>query len=191
MSDDEGKSDLTEHPVSGDVVFDGVLLKVRRDLVRLPDGHQAVREYVQHPGAVCILPILDDGTLLFERQFRYPLRREFIELPAGKIDPGESTLETGRRELLEETGYTAREWTYLATIHPVIGYSDERIELWLARGLAHEGANLDHGEFLEVFAMPLADAIEQVRTGAITDVKTIIGIFWAERLAAGTWTPGG
>jgi ADP-ribose pyrophosphatase len=191
MTDDHGiPSDLTEHCIDSEAVFDGALLHVRRDRVRLPNGHESVREYVRHPGAVCVVPVLEDGALLMERQFRYPLRREFIELPAGKIDAGESTLRTGQRELLEETGYVAETWHYLMTMHPVIGYSDERIELWLARGLRHQGASLDHGELLEPFRMPLAEALEAVRVGRITDVKTVIGIFWAERVLAGVWAPG-
>lgn len=182
-------ADLTEHCIAQEQVFDGVLLKVRRDRVRLPDGHEAVREYIRHPGAVCIVPVLDDGSLLMERQFRYPLGREFIELPAGKIDPGESPQQTGRRELREETGYVAAEWTYLATVHPVIGYSDESIEIWLARGLRQEGARLDHGELLQTFTLPLAEAVEAVRDGRITDAKTAIGILWAERVLSGQWQP--
>jgi ADP-ribose pyrophosphatase len=181
--------DLTEHCIASDRVYDGALLHVRRDRVRVPDGHESVREYIVHPGAVCVVPVLEDGSLLMVRQYRYPLRREFIELPAGKIDPGEASLRTGQRELLEETGYAAGEWSYLMTLHPVIGYSDEKIELWLARDLRHEGANLDHGEFVEPFRMSLAAALEGVRTGRITDAKTIIGVFWAERVLAGTWQP--
>ncbi len=181
--------DFTEHTLASEAMFDGVLLRVWRDRVRLPDGGESVREYIRHPGAVCAVPVLDDGALLFVRQYRYPPRAEFIELPAGKIDPGESALRTGQRELLEETGYAASEWAYLTTMHPVIGYSDEKIELWLARGLRHEGANLDHGEFVEPFTMTLADALEAVRTGRITDAKTVVGIFFAERVLAGTWAP--
>jgi ADP-ribose pyrophosphatase len=191
MTDDPGATrDLTELCIDSATVFEGALLHVRRDRVRLPNGHESVREYVRHPGAVCIVPVFEDGALLMERQYRYPLRREFIELPAGKIDAGESTLRTGQRELLEETGYVADRWEYLMTMHPVIGYSDERIELWMARGLRHQGASLDHGELLEPFRMPLADAVEAVRDGRITDAKTVIGIFWAERVLAGTWAPG-
>lgn len=184
--------DLTETRVSGEAVFDGKLLHVRRDVVRLPDGAHATREYIVHPGAVTIIPILDSGELVLERQYRYPVGRELVELPAGKIDPGESTLETARRELLEETGYTAASWAYVTTIHPLCGYTDERIELWLARGLRHEGRRLDDGEFLETFPLGLAEAVEWVRTGRITDVKTIVGILWAEKVVSGAWPePGG
>jgi ADP-ribose pyrophosphatase len=181
---------LTETRVAGEAVYDGVLLHVRRDTVRLPDGRAAVREYIEHPGAVTILPVLDSGELLMERQYRYPVGRELYELPAGKIDPGEATLETARRELLEETGYVAREWRRLTTFHPVVGYSTEHIELWLARGLEHRGRTLDDGEFLETLPVPLATALEWVRTGTISDAKTIIGVLWADKLAAGSWPPG-
>lgn len=182
-------TDLTEVKIESEAVYDGVLLHVRRDQVRLPDGGSGVREYIVHPGAVGIVPLTDDGELLLERQFRYPLQRVMIEIPAGKIDAGESTLATGKRELLEETGYVAERWDFLATIHPLCAYSDEHIELWLARGLRHEGANLDDGEFLEVFTLPVAQALEWVRDGRITDVKTIIAINWAEKILAGQWQP--
>jgi ADP-ribose pyrophosphatase len=142
-------SDLTEHFVSGERVYEGGLLKVHRDVVRLPDGRQGTREYIRHPGAVAIVPLFDDGTVLLERQFRYPHRREFIEVPAGKLEPGEPPLATAKRELMEETGYAAEEWTRLGVIHTAIGYSDETIELFLARGLSARGApKLDAGEFV-------------------------------------------
>lgn len=170
--------DLREHLLSGEEVFAGKLLRVHRDTVRLPNGHEAVREYVRHPGAVLIVPLFEDGRVLVERQFRYPHGREFIELPAGKLEPGEPHLATAKRELLEETGYVAREWRRLTTIHPSIGYTDEAIELFLARDLDHRGAALDEGEFLEVLTLPLGEAIAMVREGRITDAKTIVGLIW-------------
>ena len=179
--------DLTEHTIDGDWTFRGSLLNVRRDRVRLPDGSAATREYVVHPGAVVIVPLGDDGRLVLERQHRYPMHRDMIEFPAGKIDPGEPPEDTARRELLEETGYTAREWRHLGTIHPVIAYSDERIELYLARGLTFVGASLDEGEFLEVFTLGLPEALDWVRQGRITDSKTVTGLLWLEKVLAGTW----
>jgi ADP-ribose pyrophosphatase len=171
--------DLTETPLDGEQVFDGRLLKVYRDRVRLPDGATAVREYIRHPGAVAIVALFDDGRVLLERQFRYPLRRTFIEIPAGKLEPGEDHLVTGQRELLEETGYVAREWRKLGHIHNAIGYSDELIEIWLARGLERREQRLAEGEFLEVFTLPLAEAQAMARDGRITDVKTVTGLLWA------------
>jgi ADP-ribose pyrophosphatase len=130
---------------------------------------------------VAIIALLDNGNLIMERQFRYAPQREFIELPAGKIDHGEETLLTAQRELLEETGYVAREWTHLATAWPCIGFSDEKMEYYLARGLTHQGRQLDEGEFLEVFELSPAEAIEWIRLGKITDSKTIVGLFWLEK----------
>jgi ADP-ribose pyrophosphatase len=131
---------------------------------------------------------VDEQTLLLERQFRYPMRRHFIELPAGKIDPGEDPLATARRELKEECGYEAKEWRHLATLHPCIGYADERIELYLARGLEHVGHAPDEGEFLEVFPVTIDEALEWVRAGRITEAKAVTGLLWADRIARGEWT---
>ena len=128
--------DLTEHFVAGQRVYDGGLLKVHRDTVRLPDGSEAYREYIRHPGAVAVVALFDDGQVLLERQFRYPSRREFIEVPAGKLEPGEPHLDTAKRELLEETGYVAVEWSRLGVLHTAIGYADEAIELFLAKRLS-------------------------------------------------------
>jgi ADP-ribose pyrophosphatase len=171
--------DLTEHRVSGELVFDGKLLKVYRDEVRLPDGTRGIREYIRHPGAVAVAPLFDDGTVLLERQFRYPHRREFIEVPAGKLEPNEPHLETAKRELLEETGYTAAEWTRLGVIHTAIAYSDEAIEIFLAKKLKKErSAQLDAGEFVETLIVPFDEALAMVHDGRITDAKTVAALLW-------------
>jgi ADP-ribose pyrophosphatase len=173
--------DLEEHFVSGELVFDGSLLKVRRDVVRLPDGSQGVREYIRHPGAVAIVPLFDDGRVLLERQFRYPHGREFIEIPAGKLEPGEPHLETAKRELLEETGYAAAEWKRLTVIHTAIAYTDEAIEIFLARKLTLSARKLDVGEFLETFIVPFDEAIAMIRDGRITDAKSVAGLLWVDK----------
>ncbi|OFZ84190.1 MAG: NUDIX hydrolase [Betaproteobacteria bacterium RBG_16_66_20] len=175
------RGDLSEQFVSGEEIFRGGILRLRRDVVRLPDGSQAVREYVRHPGAVAIVALTGEGGVVLERQHRYPLGRDFVELPAGKLEPDEAHLETAQRELLEETGYAAAEWTRLGLVHNAIGYSDESIELWLASGLEKRAANLDAGEFLEVFTLPFEEALAMAADGRISDVKTIIGLFWANR----------
>jgi ADP-ribose pyrophosphatase len=173
--------DLKETQLESAVMYSGDFIEVHKDSVRLPDGAIASREYIAHPGAVAVLALLDNGNLVMERQFRYPPQREFIELPAGKIDQGEDILLTAQRELLEETGYVAGEWTHLATAWPCIGYADERMEYFLARKITHQGRKLDDGEFLEVFELSLAEAIEWVRLGKINDSKTIVGLFWLEK----------
>ena len=173
--------DLKETCLDTAVVYEGNFMQVRKDSVRLPDGGVGSREYIVHPGAVAVLAMLDNGNLVMERQFRYAPQREFIELPAGKIDHGEDILLTAQRELPEETGYAASEWIHLATVWPCIGYADERMEYFLARGLVHQGSNLDNGEFLEVFELSLAEAIEWVRQGKINESKTIVGLFWLEK----------
>lgn len=173
---------LIESEVHSETVFSGKLLQVRQDQVRLPDGQTSVREYIVHPGAVVVLAFLPNGNLLFERQFRYPLRRVFLELPAGKVDPGEALADTARRELLEETGYEAASWEYVGLLHPCIGYSDERIDIFLARELRWTGGvQLDHNEFLEVIEMSPQDACAAVWDGRITDAKTIAALFWLSR----------
>jgi ADP-ribose pyrophosphatase len=177
----EHTEDFTETTVSSRLVYDGSLLKVNRDEVRLPDGKPAWREYVQHPGAVMVLAFVDPETILLERQYRYPKHRHFIELPAGKLEPGEPPLDTARRELIEECGYEAREWWGIATLDPSIGYSNEVIHMFGASGLHHVGARLDEGEHLEVFEAKVADALEWVRHGIITDTKTSIGLLWWDK----------
>ncbi len=173
--------DLKETRLDSELAYDGSFIKVRKDNARLPDGQVHTREYIIHPGAVAVLAMLDNGNLVMERQYRYAPQREFIEIPAGKIDPSEDILRTAQRELLEETGYVAGEWEHLATTWPCIGYADERIEYFLARGLIHQGRQLDDGEFLEVFELSLPKALEWIRMGKINDSKTIVGLFWLEK----------
>lgn len=179
---------LAETQIEGKQVFSGKLLDVRMDTVQLPDGQKSTREYIVHQGAVVVIPILDNGELIFERQYRYPLGKALFELPAGKIDPGEDIHRTAERELLEETGYSASEWRYLGVMHPCVGYSNERIEIFLARGLKKEsGQQLDHGELLDVLYLSLDEALSAVRSGEITDAKTITSLFWAEKITKENW----
>ena len=174
-------SDFTETTVSSELDYDGGLLKVRRDAIRLPDGHSAWREYIVHPGAVMMLAFAADDTILLERQYRYPKHRHFIELPAGKLERDEAPLHTAQRELVEECGYEAAQWWKIATLDPSIGYSTEVIHLYGARGLSHVGAKLDVGEHLETFEAKIADALEWVREGIITDTKTTFGLLWWDK----------
>jgi ADP-ribose pyrophosphatase len=175
------KLDLTEHCISSETIASGGMLHVKRDQVRLPSGGQSQREYVIHPGAVVVVPVLPNGKVILERQFRYPLHQVFIELPAGKIDAGEEILVTGQRELLEETGYTASEWVKLGLQHPCIGYSNEVIHMYLARGLSAGKHARDEDESLEVFEASFADCLHMIHKGEITDGKTIVALFFAEK----------
>ncbi len=183
MNDDP----LREVCLDSEELFNGSLLHVLRDTVRLPDGREACREYVDHPGAVVIIAELPNGKLVFERQFRYPLDQVFLELPAGKLDPAEEPLAAARRELREETGYVAQHWYHLGVMHPCIGYSNERIEIFFARGLTQIGNQLDDEEFLEILEMSAAEADQAIRTGRLTDGKSIAALYWAQRLLEGRW----
>ena len=180
-------SNLREKQLSRETIFQGRLLHVVRDEVELPNGQPTTREGILHPGAVVIIPFLDEKTLIMERQYRYMPDQVFIELPAGKLDPGEAHLETGRRELLEETGYTAEHWEFLNYIYPAIGFADEQMALYAAKALSYQGVNRDEDEFLEIIEVPLTDALEMVRKGDISDAKTMVGLFWAEKLMKGEW----
>ena len=173
--------DLTEHCIVSNTLASGVMLTVKSDEVRLSNGNVSQREYVQHPGAVLIVPILPNGNLVLEKQFRYPLHRVFIELPAGKIDLNEDILVTGQRELLEETGYTANKWIKLGAQHPCIGYSNEVIHMYLATELEAVPHQLDDDEMLEVFEASFAECMAMIHRGEITDGKTMVALFLAEK----------
>lgn len=178
---------LTEQALSRESVLQGHFLRVVRDTVRLPDGASATREYVLHPGAVMIIPCLDDGRVVLERQYRHPMREVMIEFPAGKLDAGEATLACAQRELHEETGYQAREWAYAGCHAPTIAYSDERIHIWFARGLTLGERRLDAGEFLDVFTATPAELLQACRDGRITDGKTLTGVLWLTQVLRGDW----
>lgn len=184
-----GDSHLREERISGEDVYGGIFLKMKRDAVSLPDGGRAIREYLTHPGAVAIIAILDDGRVLLERQYRYPIKKACIEIPAGKLDPSEDRLVCAQRELEEETGYTAKKWTYVRRIHPVISYSTEFIDIYLAEDLIPGKSHLDDEEFLDVFAAPLEQLLDWVESGEITDVKTTISAYWLDRYRRGLVTP--
>lgn len=188
MAEARGDRDpLAEEVLSSELAFRGRFLRVHREEVRVPDGVVSVREFIRHPGAVMIIPLLDDGQVVLERQWRHPVGHSFVEFPAGKLDAGEGALACGQRELLEETGYEAAEWIHLGGFHNAIGYSDEKIHVYLARGLSRGEASLDAGEVLEVFTQPWQQLQAEVRAGRITDVKTIIGIYWLADYLAGLW----
>jgi len=191
MPGSDADAHLREETVAAETVYRGRLLEVRCDRIRLPDGREATREFIVHPGAVVIVPILDDGRLVMERQWRYPLERVMLEFPAGKLEPGEPTLECARRELLEETGYRAREWAKAGVLHNAIAYSNEHIEIWFARGLQDGERRLDEGEFLDI-ALIDADELDRLcAQGAVTDAKTLIGLQWLQNWRAGRWAIAG
>ncbi len=178
---------LREETIESSQVYKGHFIELRRDRVRLPDGREAPREYVVHPGAVMIVAMLPDGKLVMERQYRYPVRQTMIEFPAGKLDAGEGGLACAQRELWEETGYKAKRWAKAGIMHPVIGYATEIIEIWFADELTLGERHLDEGEFLDVFTTSLDELEDWVRDGKLTDVKTIVGMMWLAKYRAGQW----
>jgi ADP-ribose pyrophosphatase len=178
---------LVETRLNSVEILKGDFLHALRDTVRLPDGAQATREYVVHPGAVMIVAQLDDGRLILERQYRYPVQSVMVEFPAGKLDPGEASLVCAQRELLEETGYIAREWARAGVLHPVISYSTEFIDIWFARGLTLGPRKLDAGEFLDVFTATPAELLAWCANGQVTDAKTLTGVLWLQNVLSGAW----
>jgi ADP-ribose pyrophosphatase len=178
---------LVEHRQGGVTLVSGGFLQVHRDDVRLPDGSAATREYIQHPGAVAVIPLLDDGRLVLVRQYRYPVAKVLLEFPAGKLEIGEPTLACAQRELAEETGYTASEWAFAGEIHNAAAYSTESIWLWFARGLLPGAQNLDAGEFVEVARLTESELDALAQQGELPDVKTRIGLHWLQRWRAGAW----
>lgn len=184
-------SHLIEQGIAREELFKGRFLHAFRDTVRLPDGGHATREYVVHPGAVVVVPLLEgpDGQtrIVLERQFRYPVGQVMVELPAGKLDAGEDPLVCGQRELLEETGYRAREWARAGQMHLAIAYSTEVIHIYFARGLSLGERQLDQGEFLEVFSASPEDLMAWCRDGQVTDAKTLSCMVWVHNVLTGAW----
>ena len=188
----EDDSHLREHTHSSVEILKGKFLHAFRDTVTLPDGASATREYFVHPGAVMVIPLLQDDAgqvrVVMERQFRYPIGQVMVEFPAGKLDAGESVQFCAQRELLEETGYTATEWARAGQMHPVIAYSTEFIDIWFARGLTPGAAQLDAGEFLEVFTTTPEELLQWCQQGRVTDAKTLAGALWLQQVLLGSWS---
>lgn len=178
---------LLETTVGREHLLQGRFLQVVRDTVRLPDGGESYREFVLHPGAVVVVALLDDGRVVLERQYRHPVGRVMIEFPAGKLHPGEDPLLCARRELLEETGYTAREWAHAGDMHPCIGYADETIHIWFARGLSLGQRQLDEAEFLDVITATPGELMDWCRQGRVTDGKTLACALWLQNILSGDW----
>jgi len=180
---------LNETTLDSERVFEGKFLHVQRDKVRLPDGIQAEREYIQHPGAVMIIPQLEDGSYLMEYQYRYPFHSVMVEFPAGKMELGEDPLYTAQRELEEETGYCAHTWQFLTAFHPIVSYTSETIYMYLAKNLYPTQVNLDEGEFIETLTLSKEEAMNWVKSGQIRDGKTLIALLWLAQLGEHTCPP--
>jgi ADP-ribose pyrophosphatase len=186
MSDNHGH--LRETGLRREELLRGHFLHVVRDEVSLPSGRTATREFVLHPGAVMIVALLGDGQIVMERQYRHPMGEVMLELPAGKLDAGEGSLACARRELREETGYEASEWAFAGQLAPTIAYSNERIDIWFARGLRLGERQLDDGEFLDVLTLTPEELLACCRDGRIQDAKTLVGALWLQNVLSGAWS---
>jgi len=175
---DEDLPDFTEKRLEGQTRYLGRIISVEDDLVELPDGKMSAREVVRHPGAVVILPVLDSGEVVMVWQYRYPIGRHSMEFPAGKLEKGEKSDATARRELLEETGYVAGSLAKAMTLHSSVGFCDEELDVFLATDLRHEGSEGIDGEFVHVVVLTLEEGIAAMREGSITDSKTVASLFW-------------
>ena len=178
---------LVETKISSEPVYQGSFLNILRDTVLLPNGQQATREYVVHPGAVVVIALLDDGRVVLERQHRYPVGRVMVEFPAGKLDAGENPQYCGQRELLEETGYSATQWAYAGAMHLAIAYSDEVLHIYFAKGLTLGERKLDEGESLDVFTATPAELLTMCGQGLVTDAKTLTCTLWLQNVLSGAW----
>ena len=184
----DGDGHLSERCIASTELLRGHFLHIKRDTVRLPGGETATREYVVHPGAVMVIPLFDDGRVLLERQYRYPMQRVMIEFPAGKLDPGEGSWLCAQRELKEETGFSAREWARAGVLHPVISYATEFIDIWFARGLVAGERHLDEGEYLDLLSATPAELLAWCRDGTVTAATTRTGALWLQTVLRGDWT---
>lgn len=183
IDEQKEKQRLQERCTGSEEVFDGRVLHVKRDTVQLPNGNGAIREIIRHIGAVCVIPVTENGDVIVERQYRYPVDQVILEIPAGKLDSaGENRLSAIQRELREETGYTADSWTEIGALYPAPAYSDEYITMYLAQKLHRGERHLDEDEFLDVYTVPLKELTEQVMDGRIADAKTQICILKAARM---------
>lgn len=175
--------ELKEKQTGSQEIFDGKILHVFKDTIELPDGNPSFRELIRHVGAVAVIPVTVDGKIIIERQYRYPFDEVITEIPAGKLDSAEEDhLEAAKRELVEETGITADEWIDLGVYYPTSAYSDEKIYMYLAKGLHRGEQKLDEGEFLDVEEIPLTEMLEQVMKGEIPDGKTQVAILKAAKI---------
>lgn len=183
------KGALSESTVQQEMLAQGNFINVVRDTVVLPNGRHATREYVKHPGAVVVVPILDDGRLLVLRQYRHPIGHMLVEFPAGKLDDQEPHLACGARELTEETGLHARQWAYAGVMHNCIGYSDEFIAIYFAKDMQQRQQALEEGELIHLYAASLDELMACMRDGSLTDAKTITCLAWLQQMQAGLWQP--